>query len=398
MSSVATNHPAVRAAQARGDLDNRPVGLGTYLPLGAVVVALCFVGAVMVLSASSVQGLEDYGSTWGYFKRQILWLGAGTGALLVTLRIDYRWWARLRIPLLVTAIVLLGAVLIPGVGLARNGSSRWLGTSGFAFQPSEVAKLALLVYVADLLARRRRRLHDSHAVLWPVLMIFGLVGGLILLEPDLGTTIVAGAIVASLLWISGVPLRWMIGLGLAGGTGALVLGVAAGYRRARLLSFLDPWADPQNTGYQIVQSLVGIGSGGATGVGLGASRAKWGFLPNAHTDFIFAIIAEETGLLGALAVLTLFVAFGVLGVRAASMAPDLFGTLLAGGITTWIVVQAFVNIGAVIGVMPITGVPLPYVSFGGTSLVTMMATTGILLNIARQGRGEPHATRSRKSS
>jgi cell division protein FtsW len=290
-----------------------------------------------------------------------------------------------------SSVLLLVAVLIPGVGLSRNGSSRWISMGPVSLQPSELAKLSLLVWVAHLLARahRRGRLADPHGALLPAMAVTGLVAGLVLVEPDLGTTVVLASIVGVLLWVSGIPLRWMVGLGAAGFMGTLILGLAAGYRRARLLSFLDPWADPQNAGYQIVQSLVGLGTGGLTGVGLGAGRSKWGFLPNAHTDFIYAIVGEELGFLGAVAVLALFVALAVLGIRAAARAPDRVGMLLAAGVTAWILVQAFINIGAVIGVLPITGVPLPFVSFGGTALVVTMAATGILVNVARQGRPAP---------
>ena len=390
MTGVAASHPAIRSAVARGK--TTPVSrLGTHNLLLAVVLVLHFVGVVMVLSASAVQALDEFGSTWGYFKRQVAWSALGLAALLITSRIDYRQWLRFRVPLLMSSVLLLVAVLIPGVGLSRNGSSRWISMGPVSLQPSELAKLSLLVWVAHLLARahRRGRLADPHGALLPAMAVTGLVAGLVLVEPDLGTTVVLASIVGVLLWVSGIPLRWMVGLGAAGFMGTLILGLAAGYRRARLLSFLDPWADPQNAGYQIVQSLVGLGTGGLTGVGLGAGRSKWGFLPNAHTDFIYAIVGEELGFLGAVAVLALFVALAVLGIRAAARAPDRVGMLLAAGVTAWILVQAFINIGAVIGVLPITGVPLPFVSFGGTALVVTMAATGILVNVARQGRPAP---------
>jgi cell division protein FtsW len=207
-----------------------------------------------------------------------------------------------------------------------------------------------------------------------------------MLQPDMGTMLVVMAIVASLLFVGGTPLRQLSALLVTAVFGAVVLGLVAPYRRARLLSFMHPFKDASNTGYQVVQGLVGMGSGGLWGIGIGASRAKWGFLPNAHTDFIFAIIGDEVGLAGTVGVVALFVAFAVFGVRAALRAPDRFGALLAAGITTWVTVQAFINIGAVIGILPITGVPLPFVSFGGSSLVLLMGVVGILLNIARQER------------
>src|SRR5205807_3082254 len=216
----------------------------------------------------------------------------------------------------------------------------------------------------------------------PILVVLAAVTLLVMAQPDMGTTLVLGTIVLALLFVGGIELRRIGRLLAIGACGALVLGLVEGYRRARLFSFLHPWKDAGNTGYQIVQSLVGLASGHWTGLGLGASRAKWGFLPNAYTDFIFAIIGEELGLIGTLLVIGLFAAFAVLGVRTALKAPDRFGALLAAGITAWVVGQALINIGAVIGVLPVTGVPLPFVSFGGSSLVITMGAAGILLNVA----------------
>jgi cell division protein FtsW len=235
---------------------------------------------------------------------------------------------------------------------------------------------------------------DTRLTLVPVVVVFGGVAGLVMLQPNLGTTILLGAIVLSLLWVAGTPMLPLTGLAAAGAVLATGLALWAPYRRARVLAFLDPMADYQNGGYQNVQSLVGIASGGITGTGLGESRAKWGFLPEAHTDFIFAIIGEELGLIGALAVVGLFVALCVLGSRAALLAPDRFGMLIAAGVTVWFGVQAFVNIGAVIGILPITGVPLPFVSYGGSSLVFSMIGAGLLLNVARQAQ-LPDAPRRR---
>jgi cell division protein FtsW len=255
-----------------------------------------------------------------------------------------------------------------------------------------LVKPGLLLFCADLLARRAHRLDGRRLTLHPVLLVGGVAAGLVMLQPDLGTTMVIGAIVVSVLFLGGVPLARLGGV-LGGATvGLLVLALGKSYRRDRLLVFLHPAEDPLNTGYQITQSLTGVASGGLFGVGLGASRAKYGFLPNAHTDFIFAIISEELGLVGAVMVVGMFLAFAALGVAAALRAPDRFGTLVAGGITAWILAQALVNIGGVVGLLPITGLTLPFVSFGGSSLVVTMAATGILLNIARQSRPPANAT------
>ena len=349
------------------------------------VSALVVVGLVMVLSASSVQALRDFGSSWVVFQRQAMWVFIGAVALLVAVRVDYRRWQRPAVPFALVALGLLLVVLVPGLGVSVRGSSRWIGSGQFRVQPSEFAKLAILLFVADVLARRGAK-GSVRMALRPILVVFGFAALLVMAQPDMGTTLVLGCIVLSLLFVGGIELRTLGGLvGLAAG-GALVLGLVEGYRRARLFSFLNPWKDAGNTGYQIVQSLVGLASGHWTGLGLGASRAKWGFLPNAYTDFIFAIIGEELGLIGTLLVIGLFVAFAVLGVRTALKAPDRFGALLASGITAWVVGQALINIGAVIGVLPVTGVPLPFVSFGGSSLVITMGAAGILLNIARQTR------------
>ena len=357
-----------------------------YVLLAAVVTVLCVVGLVMVLSSSSVESLRNYGSAWLFFKRQLMWLAVGTAALLVTARADYRTWRRFTLPLLIGCIGLLVLVLVPNVGITVSGSSRWLGVGSWRMQPSELAKLAVLLATADLLARRADRMHDATLTLRPVLLVYGVVGALVMFQPDMGTTLVLGCIVTAVLFVAGTPVRHMTTLVAGAAAAAFVLGMAEPYRRARMMSFLDPWKDASNTGYQVAQSIVGLADGGITGVGIGASRAKWGFLPNAHTDFIFTIIGEEMGLIGSLLVIALFVGFGVLGIRAAVRAPDRFGTLIAAGVTAWIAGQAFVNIGAVIGLLPVTGVPLPFVSFGGSSLVIAMGAVGVLLNVARQGR------------
>jgi cell division protein FtsW len=340
---------------------------------------------MMVLSASSVQALRAYGGPWVFFERQVLWVGAGAVGLVAAARVDYRRWRGLATPLMLLCLVLLVLVLVPSLGVTSGGSSRWLGFGAVRFQPSELAKLAAVLFAADLLARRTDQRGRDAVVLRPVLLITGAATVLILRQPDMGTAMVLLLAVMAVLFVGGLPLSRMGILALVVTAGAVVVSLAEGYRRARLFAFLNPWKDPANTGYQIAQSLVALGSGHLTGVGLGASRAKWGFLPNAHTDFIFAIIGEELGLVGTVLVVALFAAFAVLGVRTALRAPDRFGTLAAAGITVWVVGQAVVNVGAVIGILPVTGVPLPFVSFGGSSLVITMVAVGILANVARQG-------------
>jgi cell division protein FtsW len=354
--------------------------------LFAMIVVLNLVGIVMVLSASSVIALRETGSSWFYFKRELLWVGVGLVVLVAMLRIDYRRWRRGARLFVAICLVLLVLVLFPSIGVTVNGSSRWLDLGAVTVQPSEFAKLAMIIFVADLLARRWKHRDDTRLTLRPVLFVLVLVTVPILVQPNLGTAIVLAAIVFAMLFAAGVPTIPLAAYGGIGLAGAAALAMGEGYRRRRLLAFVDPWSDPLNTGYQTIQSQVSLASGGLLGVGLGASRAKWGFLPYAHTDFIFAIIGEELGLVGATLVVGLFVGVGYLGIRAALHAPDPFGRLLAAGITAWFCVQAFVNVGAVIGILPITGVPLPFVSFGGSSLVAAMAAAGLLVNVARRAR------------
>ncbi len=363
-----------------------PGGVTTsnFLMLLVLIVVLNLIGLLMVLSASSVAALHETGSSWYYVSRQATWVVIGLLAMVVALRVDLRRLPRLAPVLLWVALILLGLVLVPGIGVEVNGATRWLGAGPFQFQPSELAKLAVIIWVAALLTRRADHVGDNRAALRPVLVVLGVVAALLLAEPNLGTTIITAAIVFALLFVAGVRLLPLAGWVVAGTAGAVVLALAAPYRRARVLASLDPWADPGNSGYQVIQSMVGLADGGLGGTGLGASRAKWGFLPFAHTDFIFAIIGEELGLIGTTIVVVAFCALAVLGVRTALHAEHRFGTLVATGVTTWFLVQAFVNIGAVIGLLPITGVPLPFISFGGSSLLFSMVGAGLLLNVARR--------------
>jgi cell division protein FtsW len=361
-----------------------------------VVGLLCLLGLMMVLSASSVEALHVYGGAWLFFERQVVWVLVGAVAMAIAARFDYHRWRRLARPAVVASVALLVLVLVPGVGLSVSGSTRWLGWGPVRIQPSELAKLALLLFAADLLTRRADRVYEPGAILRPLLVVTGSIGALVLLEPDMGTAIVLTLIAMTVVFVGGLPLLRMVKLVAATAVAGLGVAMFEGYRRARLFSFLDPWKDAGNTGYQVAQSLVALGSGHLTGVGLGASRAKWGFLPNAHTDFIFAIIGEELGLIGTILVLGLFVAFTYLGVQAAVRAPDRFGSLVAAGVTGWVAGQALINMGAVTGRLPVTGVPLPFVSFGGSSLVVTLAAVGILVNVAGQGTDGGRTERGRR--
>lgn len=349
----------------------------------SVVAVLNIIGLVMVLSASSVISLNQTGSSWTYFRKQVEFAFVG---LLCAAGLVHLPTARIRrfgLAALGLCIVGLLAVHVPGLGVTANGATRWIGVGPIQIQPSEIVKLVVVVVTADWLDRNGAYLQVSRVSIRPVMLGLGVVAALVMAQPNLGTTIVIAVIVFSVLYAAGVPRAPLAGWGLLGAVAAVLLAFGSSYRRARMLSFLNPWADPQHNGYQLIQSQVGLAGGGLFGVGLGSSRAKWGFLPFAHTDFIFAIIGEELGLVGAAAVVGLFIGFGVLGIRIALRAEHRFDAWLAVGITTWIVVQAFVNIGAVVGILPITGVPLPFISYGGTSLMITLAAVGLLLNVAR---------------
>lgn len=347
------------------------------------MVCLSLLGLTMVLSASSVTSLTSTGSPWGEFTSQAMWLGLGTIILAVATVIDYQLLRRFTIPILAIAFVLLVLVLVPSLGVSVNGAQRWLKLGPVQFQPSEVAKLALVLFAADNLARSRDV--DTRRSLKPIVLVLVVFGALILLQPNLGTTIILFVIGIGALFASGVLLRHIAGLVAVSGFGAMLLAYYAPYRRDRLLAFIDPWNDPLDEGWQTIQSLVSVANGGVTGVGIGESRGKYGFLPEAHNDFVFAVTAEEFGLVGATIVVLGYVAFGITALVVARDA-DRFGALLVIGVTAWILVQAFINIGAVLGVLPITGVPLPFMSAGGTSLVTTMAGVGLVLNVARKNR------------
>lgn len=383
---MSTAHTA-RSRHARFRLPGEHTG--NFWALLAVVVVLNLFGLVMVLSASSVVALDETGSTWSYFVRQSIWAGLGSIGLVAFLVVDRRTVRRFSRVAFIGSLLLLVAVLVPGVGIKVNGATRWLGAGPIQIQPSEFAKLGLLLFVADLLARRSREMHDPVRTFWPVIGALAGVALLVLRQPNLGTTLVLAAIVFLVLYVAGTQSGrlGLVGVLAAFGAGFMVLSTT--FRRARFFAFLNPWADPGNTGYQNLQALVALGSGGPFGLGLGASRAKWDYLPFAQTDFIFAIIGEELGLVGAGLVVALFVALGVLGFRTAMHAADRFSMLAAVGVTGWLMAQAFLNIGMVIGLLPITGVPLPFISFGGSSLLVTMAATGLLLNVARHPRRVP---------
>lgn len=380
-------HPTGKA-RPDGRGPSRPAGRRTpvFLVLFVAVVSLVLLGVVMVLSASAAISISESDSAWSLFRRQLVWVAVGFVALLITMRVDYHRWRILAVPAVVGSVLLLLLVQVPGLGITANGATRWLSVGPLSFQPSEAAKLALILFIADLLARPSRPMDNTRITFRPVAVVTALMVGLLALQPHLGAILVIASIAFAMMFLAGAPLLHLTGLALGGGVTAAVMVMSTAWRRARFLAFRDPWADPAGVGYQPLQSLHAITVGGLSGVGLGGSRAKWGFLPYAHTDFIFAIVAEELGLIGAASVILAFVIIAVAGFVAALRAPDRFGMLLAVGITTWTVGQALFNLGAVMSLLPVMGVTLPFLSFGGSSLVVMMAAMGVLLNVARQGR------------
>ena len=385
---MASRSTAMRAG-GRGAAARSSASLHTGQPATLIAMISCLmvvVGLVMILSASSVTSFANYGSSFLFFKRQLVWAVAGMALFILFCRLDYRRLKGFGYVLYPIAFVLLVLILIPGVGVTVGGGTRWIALGALSFQPSELAKLALVLLSADVFSRKQERLlQEPWHMLIPMVPAIGLMTALVLRQPDLGTTLLLGAIGIGMLFVAGAPLRFLLPLGAAGMGMAAVAALSAPYRRARVLAFMDPWADPLSTGYHTIQSLIALGSGGWLGVGLGASRQKWMYIPNAHTDFIFAILGEEMGVVGTVAVLGMFALLAFLGMRAAQRAPDRFGMLMASGIVIWISVQALVNIGAVTAVLPVTGVPLPLLSFGGTSLVLSLTAMGILTNIAWQG-------------
>lgn len=353
-------------------------------------------GIVMVLSASSVSAFAEYGDSFIFVQRQAAYAVVGLLGCYLTSRMRYDAWKRLAGPFLVVTFAMLVLVLIPAHGIEAYGSSRWFRFGPVTVQPSELAKLALVVFGAATLARKWKRLDDVRELALPLLPVCVVLCGLVMMQPDLGTTVILATTMFFLTFAAGVRLRYLT---LAGVVGALVgagLIMSADYRRTRLLAFLHPWDEAKSGGYQLVQSLIALGSGGWTGVGLGASRQKWLYVPNAHTDFIFSILGEELGLIGEVVVLLAFGGLIVAGIRIATRTTDVFGRLLAAGIVSWFGLQALINLGAVTGLLPVTGVPLPFLSYGGSSLVVSLAAVGVLVSIARApARGSATSERTR---
>ncbi|HEY7125083.1 MAG TPA: putative lipid II flippase FtsW [Ktedonobacterales bacterium] len=376
--------PAQPRSKGRSQQHSLPGGAGRidYVLFAALMGMLCF-GLVMVYSASTeaVPGDPTY-----WFRRELLWVGLGIAALVVTMRIPYYRWRRLAVYAMIGAFILMVLVLL--VGKQVNGAQRWLALGPFfSFQPSELAKLAFILYIADWLSRKGRQVGTFIYGLAPFALLTGVVLSLVLFQNDMGTAIIIAALAVAMFITAGA--RFLVQLLPMLISGMLSFGFIAlhtPFRQARLQALQDPLNCVAQGSYQVCQGLIALGSGGLSGVGLGASRQKAGYLPNPWTDSIFAIIGEELGFIGCALILVLLLLFAYRAIRIGRRAPDMYGMLLATGIACWIAAQAMLNIGSVSALIPFTGVPLPFISFGGSSLVTTMAAVGILLNISRQSK------------
>ncbi|MBU1167665.1 putative lipid II flippase FtsW [Patescibacteria group bacterium] len=359
------------------------------LPYFLVIVtfALVVIGLVMLSSASVVQSYESKGNNYYYLVHQLL-AGAIPGliALIIASFIDYKKWKKFAIPFLALTLFLLVLVFIPGIGFDYGGARRWIAIGGFTIQPTEIVKLSFLIYLATWIEKRESSLKDLKTVFLPFVTILLAIGFLIMQQPDLGTMSVIIFSAIAVYYVAGARLGHLAVLGFSGIGAILILIKMAPYRMARFTVFLNPELDPQGIGYQINQVLLAIGSGGLLGRGLGRSIQKYNYLPEATGDSIFAIIAEELGFVRIVLIILLFAALTIIGYQISKNAPDMFGKILAAGITTWLGFQAFVNIAAMLTLVPLTGIPLPFISYGGTALLSSLAAVGILINIARQSK------------
>lgn len=353
----------------------------------AVTLILALVGVVMVYSTSAVVAGIRFHDSWYFLRRQLAWLGVGLLVMHLISKIDYTIWKKLAIPLLFGTTVLLVLVLVPSLGSVAKGARRWLHVGAINIQPAELTKYVAVIYIAAYLTKKQDQLPRFSRGLLPPLIVLGLLSGLVLLEPDLGTVVVLGLVVVTLLFLAGARIKHLAILSLCALTGVAALILTSPYRWKRFLMFLDPTKDPSGAGFQITQSFLAFGSGGLFGVGLGGGKQKLFFLPEAHTDFVLASIGEELGLIGSVAIVLLFGLFVLKGFQIAGRARNPFGRHLAMGITMLVGMQALVNAGVVTGLLPTKGLTLPFVSYGGSSLMANLFGVGILLSISRDRQG-----------
>jgi len=357
-------------------LSLRPSDRGIVLMVGAISLF----GILMVYDSSVAIAVRDFGNQYYYATEQLKWLIVGFAALIVFSLVDYHVWYKAALPILIGTLILLVAVFLPGIGIRALGAHRWINFGFFVLQPAELAKLSLVIYLSAWFSARERGRFMSFIIL------LAMVVGLILIEPDLGTSIIIISISVILYFTSGAPIRNFAILVPVLILAVVLLAVLSPYRMARLTTFLRPNEDTQGASYHIHQALLAIGSGGWFGVGVGQSRQKYQYLPEANTDSIFAIIGEELGFVGSVAVILAFIFLISRGFRVVKRAPDAFGKLVALGVTAWIGVQTVVNLSAMVALLPLTGVPLPFISYGGSSLIIMLAGVGILLNVSRHAK------------
>ena len=352
--------------------------------LFAVVIILLSIGTCMIFSSSFIMADKWYGDSYYFLKKQIIYAIIALIVLLFSMNIDYHFYKKVSIPLLIISIILLSAVFIPGVGRSAGGAVRWVKFGILSFQPSEIAKFALILYMSESMTRKGMNDLKTFAKgILPSLIVIGVIFVLILKEPDFSTALIILGISFVMLFIGGTKIIQLFTLMAAAIPMGVLILLREEYRKVRLLAFLDPWKDPLDSGFHVIQSLVALGSGGITGVGLAESRQKYFYLPDQHTDFIFSIIGEELGFIGTVFIVVLFALLLWRGYRIAVQSTDNFACLLATGITFVIVFQSMINIGVVTKMLPTTGITLPFISFGGTSLIINMLCIGILLNISR---------------
>jgi cell division protein FtsW len=354
-----------------------------------IVVVLAGFGVVMVYSASAILATDRFHDPYFFLRRQCFWALIGLGVLWGVMSVDYRRWRRFVLPLLVVSVGLLILVLVPSVGQEINGTRRWLRWGPISLQPTELAKLALVLYLADFLARRQDSIKSFRRGFAPPLLVTGLMAGLVLRQPDLGSSVALAAVVLCMLYVAGAR---HVHMALVGAAAVPIIALAvtgASYRLRRVFAFLDPWADPRGAGFQIIQSYLALGGGGLSGRGLGESKQKLFYLPEPHTDFIFAIVGEELGFVGAVCLVGLFGLLLWRGIRIGLRVTEPFGALVAIGVTAMLATQAMVNLGVVVGLLPTKGLPLPFVSFGGSSLLVGMASVGLLLSISQHASLSP---------
>ncbi len=374
------------SARSRRPLKITDVGQMHGLYLSLLFAVMTAFGLIVLLSASSVSAHYESGDSLQLFRKQFVWACLGGVAFFVASRVDYRLLRKFVPLMLLSSFALMGLVLVPGVGVNLNGSSRWLSLGPVVIQPAEIGKFALIVFIAHLLTLRERRMDKPELTVRPVMLVFGIYAVLFALQPKLGSIIVLGTVVVVLLFVGGAQLRSVFSWVGAGVVAFAFAVLTSDHAMRRIDAFLNPMDHLNDIAWQPVQSQIAAASGGITGVGIGAGRIKYGFLPEVESDFIFANLAEETGLIGSCAVISFYLLIAWFGLRAAMNAPDRFGMLLATGLTTMIVTQAFLNIGVVLGVFPVTGVPLPFVSAGGSSLVMTLVAAGLLTNVAKRAR------------